>query len=174
MVAAIASRFRHHAATADALLCFYAAALATVPVDTLAASLPACSGIPAEDSAAATSGGGSSGSIDTHGKPFGSLHGARRLAAAGGSKASQDPAGTTEAAGLQAGQAWLQRLQQWLHYPGVPLLRLEIEPADESRDPGFWKMQLIHEQSPYLVCILTFEVSICASAEYASQCLCLL
>ena len=71
-------------------------------------------------------------------------------AAAAGAESAGN--GTAIAAGsLQAAGEWLERLQAWQTFPGVPLLRVDQEPATQGTDESFEALQLKRERSPWLV-----------------------
>lgn len=109
--------FRHKAATADSLLCHFAARLSSVPVDVLQRSVPGC-------------------------------HDALPVAVDDDSAVNGTRA---DAASLQAAGEWLERLQAWQSFPGVPLLRLDKVPGQQGDDKAFETLQLRRQQSPWLV-----------------------
>jgi hypothetical protein len=111
--------FLHKAATSTDLLCHFAATLASVPIATVASSVPECSF--AYPSAA-----------EGHGLVVGDRH---------GQDIDNNPQGNVEAV-----YPWLQRLQAWMTFPGIPVLELR----ETSTKEGYHTVELHRKEMPWL------------------------
>ena len=136
--------FSHGAATADALLCYLAAELASLPVSTIARHFLDCAivrGVQQSDEP---------DDENTRG---------------GGGLQHDPPPPPFEGKGkLESAERWLRRLQAWLHTPGVPVVELSATHSASEAAPGesggggpaevqddFWQLRFSHVARPYQV-----------------------
>jgi hypothetical protein len=115
--------FRHKAATATDLLCHFAAVLSSVPIAAVAGSVAECSS--AHPSPADVD------SLDEHVKL--NKVGANGLQLQQGSVSAVLP--------------WLQRLQAWMTFPGIPFLDLK----ENSFERHYQAVQISRKEVPWLV-----------------------